>query len=71
MVQWLGLGTFTARGSTPGWEAKIAQAMQSRRKKKKGEREREKRIADTQVLHKLKLKVETNFMHLYLKFKPR
>ena len=41
MVQWLGLGTFTARGSTPGWEAKIAQAMQSRRKKKKRERERE------------------------------
>ena len=38
MVQWLGLGTFTAPGSTPGWEAKIAQAMQSSQKK---ERERE------------------------------
>ena len=65
----VGTWHFTAPGSTPGWEAKIAQAMQSSQKKKK--REREKRIADIQVLHKLKLKVETNFMHLYLKFKTR
>ena len=35
----VGTWHFTAPGSTPGWEAKIAQAMQSSQKKKERERE--------------------------------
>ena len=37
VVQWLGLGTFTAEGpgSIPGWGNKIPQAMQRGKKKKK------------------------------------
>ena len=35
MVQWLGLGAFTAvgLGSIPGWGTKIPQAMQPKKKK--------------------------------------
>ena len=37
VVQWLGLGSFTAKGpgSIPGWGTKIPQAMQRGQKKKK------------------------------------
>ena len=38
-VQWLGLGTFTAvaRGSVPGQETKIPQAVRHSQKKKNGD----------------------------------
>ena len=34
-VQWLGLRTFTAEGSIPGWGTKIPKAAQDGRKRKK------------------------------------
>ena len=54
MVQWLGLGAFTAVawvGSIPGWGTKIQQTVRQGQKEKRKKRKKKKKTVDSDALN--------------------